>query len=243
MEAVKRAVVTGGTRGIGKVITERLIAAGYFVDFTFVQSYEHAEELERRYAGKCRGAKVDSRHPEEVRKYIENISSAEPITVLVNNAGITFNALAKEGTWEDFQDTLNINLGGSFHFCKELIPQMNRARNGDIIMISSLASDNVRVGNAYYGTSKAAVNRFTETLAIELARMNIACNIISPGFVETDLVKELLTDEKRRELLKEIPLRRFTLPEEVADAVMFLLGRKPLLIGANIPLGGGGHLR
>ncbi|EFM11529.1 short-chain dehydrogenase/reductase SDR [Paenibacillus curdlanolyticus YK9] len=241
----KRAIVTGATRGIGRMIAVRLIELGYFVEFTFIRSFEEAERLEQEYPGKCRGAQVDCRSQEQIDRYVQRIveDGDSPVTVLINNAGITYDALVKEGVWEDFEETIATNLGGPFHFCHALIPHLIRARRGDIIMISSLASDNVRIGNAFYGTTKAALNRLSETLAAELARLNVAVNIISPGYVETELIGDKLTDDKRRELLREIPLRRFTTADEVADGVEFLLGRKPLLIGANLPLGGGGHLR
>jgi 3-oxoacyl-[acyl-carrier protein] reductase len=240
----QRAIVTGATRGIGRVIAVRLMELGYFVEFTFIRSFEDAMRLEQEYEGRCRGMQVDSRSKEAIDEYVSRIAAfGDPIGVLVNNAGITYDSLVKDGNWDEFQETIETNLGGPFHFSRALIPHMVRARKGDIIMISSLASDNVRIGNAFYGTTKAALNRLSETLAAELARFNIAVNIISPGFVETELIGEKLTDEKRRELLREIPIKRFTAAEEVADAVEFLLQRKPLLVGANLPLGGGGQLR
>jgi 3-oxoacyl-[acyl-carrier protein] reductase len=238
-----RALVTGGTRGIGRVIVRRLIEDGYFVEFTYLHSESAAAELEAEFPGKCRGRRVDSRKADEVQAYLADITAEEmPLTVLVNNAGITRDALVKDGAWEEFKETLEVNLGGTFHFARGLAPHMIKARHGDMIMISSLAARNVRAGNAFYGSSKAAIDRLSETLAVELARFNIAVNVIAPGFVETELTEELLDDKARRELLREIPLRRFTQADEVADAVLFLLSRKPLLVGATLPLGGGGHL-
>jgi 3-oxoacyl-[acyl-carrier protein] reductase len=123
-----------------------------------------------------------------------------------------------------------------------VLPGMRRARFGDIVTISSLASRNVRVGNSLYGAAKVAVERFSETLAVECARSNIAVNVIAPGFVETEMTAEHLDDRTRRDLLSRIPLRRFTASREIAEAVLMLVARKPLLIGAVVPVGGGGHL-
>lgn len=239
-----RAIVTGGTRGIGRTIVENLIKEGYYVDFTYLNSKNDSESLEKEFKGYCRGTKVNGCNRIEVNKYIEEISKEDnPITVLINNAGITKNAFIKDGTWEDYKDTLDTNLGGTFNFCKELMPQMIKARKGDIVNISSLATGNIRMGNGFYGTSKSAIERFSKSLAIESARLNIAVNVVAPGFVETDIIKDIIQDQKARiELLKQIPLRRFTKPQEVAEAVLFLIRRTPLLIGAVIPVGGGGQL-
>lgn len=239
-----RAIVTGGTRGIGRVIVENLIKEEYFVDFTFLNSRNDSDTLEEEFKGYCRGTRVNGGNRDEVRRYIEEISEdGNPITVLVNNAGITKNALIKDGTWEEYKDTMDTNVGGTFNFCKEVIPQMIKAHRGDIINISSLATGNIRVGNGFYGTSKSAIERFSKSLALESARLNIAVNVVAPGFVETDIIKDIIQDPKARiELLKQIPLRKFTKPQEVAEVILFLIRRTPLLIGAVIPVGGGGQL-
>jgi len=239
-----RAIVTGGTRGIGRIIVENLIKEGYFVDFTYLNSKDDSDALEEEFKGYCRGTKVNGSNRDEVKKYIEEISEDDNhIKVLVNNAGITKNALIKDGTWEEYKDTIDTNLGGTFNFCKEIMPQMIKARGGDVINISSLATGNIRMGNGFYGASKCAIERFSKSLALESARLNIAVNVVAPGFVETDIIKDIIQDQKARvELLKQIPLRRFTKPQEVAEAVLFLIRRTPLLIGAVIPVGGGGQL-
>ena len=240
----EKAVVTGGTRGIGKTIVENLIKEGYFVEFTYLNSKSNSDLLEEEFKGYCRGTRVDGSNKNEVKNFIEKISADDiPVTVLINNAGITKNFLIKDGTWEDYKDTMDTNLGGTFNFCKEIMPQMIRARKGDIINISSLATKNIRMGNGFYGASKLAVERFSKSLALESARLNIMVNVVAPGFVETDIIKDIIQDKKAKiELLKQIPLRRFTKPQEVADAVLFLLKRTPILIGAVIPVGGGGQL-
>ncbi|MCL1702979.1 SDR family NAD(P)-dependent oxidoreductase [Lysinibacillus sp. Bpr_S20] len=239
----KRALVTGGSRGIGRVIVKQLIEEGYFVNFTFLNSEKEAKSLETEHPNRCQGDKVNGCSPYEVNEYLKTICDENnPITVLINNAGITRDSLVKDSDWVDFKETLDTNLGGCFNFCRSILPYMIKARKGDIINISSLASDNVRIGNAFYGTSKIAINRFSENLALEMARFNIAVNVIAPGFVETDLIKDHLDLKTRKELLKQIPIRRFTKSEEIAEAVILLLSRKPLLIGATLPVGGGGHL-
>lgn len=245
MEERKIAIVTGGTRGIGCTLVRKLIEVGFYVEFTYLNSAEGALELEGQYPGKCRGIQVDGGNENEVREYVKRITDdpGSRIVLLVNNAGITQDVLIKDSKWSDYERTMNSNLGATVNFCREVLPVMIRNRYGDIVNISSLASQNIRNGNAFYGTSKIAVERFSKSLALESVRFNVAVNVVAPGFVETDLIKGMIKDNtKKRELLKQIPRKKFTQPEEVADAVNFLISRKPLLIGAVLPLGGGGHL-
>lgn len=215
------------------------------MEFTYLNSAEGALELEGQYPGKCRGSQVDGGNENEVKEYVKRISDnpGSRIVLLVNNAGITQDVLIKDSKWSDYERTMNSNLGAAVNFCREVLPVMIKNRYGDIVNISSLASQNIRNGNAFYGTSKIAVERFSKSLALESVRFNVAVNVVAPGFVETDLIKGMIKDNtKKRELLKQIPRKKFTQPEEVADAVNFLISRKPLLIGAVLPLGGGGHL-
>lgn len=238
----KKALVTGGSRGIGKVLVKQLIDEGYFVHFTFLNSLDE-KVFNDEYSKYCEGRRVDGRNPLEVQDYINEISTDDsPITVLINNAGITRDNLIKDSCYEDLKETLDTNLGGCYNYSHAVLPYMIREKQGDIINISSLATQNIRNGNAFYGASKSAINRFSETLALEVARFNIAVNVVSPGFIETDLIKSQLDPKKRRELLKQIPLKKFTKAEEVAQIVAFLLKRQPTLIGTIIPVGGGGHL-
>lgn len=240
---IKHAVVTGGTRGIGKKIVETLIQNNYFVDFTYINSQSAANELTQKYEGKCRATKVDGSNPQEVKEYMELVKDKGNTTVLINNAGITINSLLKDSSVEDIEKIMKTNLGGVIHFCTEAIPQMLKEKKGDIINISSLASQNIRAGNGLYGMSKSAIERYSEGLALEMARFNIATNIISPGYVETDIIKNLICNpEEKKKILKSIPLRKFTQEQDIADAIVFLLSRKPMLIGANLPIGGGGQL-
>jgi NAD(P)-dependent dehydrogenase (short-subunit alcohol dehydrogenase family) len=239
-----RAVVTGGSRGIGLAIVEKLIHEGYFVEFTYLNSIECSELLQEKYLGACRGTRVDGSNPEEVRQYVNELyNSSEPVSLLVNNAGITKDLLVKDACWEDYKEIMEVNFGGVFNFCNLLLPRMMKQKYGDIINISSQACGNVRIGNSFYASSKCAIERFSKTLAIESIRFNVAVNIVAPGFVETDLVKAMLNDPKtKKDLLRQIPTRKFTKPEEVAEAVILLIKRQPLLIGVTIPIGGGAHL-
>ncbi|SFR57288.1 SDR family NAD(P)-dependent oxidoreductase [Anaeromicropila populeti] len=241
----KLAIVTGGSRGIGKAIVEKLIAEQYFVEFTYVSSKDEAANLEMTYPGKCKAALVDGKDSDQVDLFVKSVVEKHNgrIDLLVNNSGITQDVLIKDSTYNDYRNTFDNNVGATFNFSKTVLPVMMKNRYGNIINISSLATNNIRYGNAFYGTSKAAIERFSKSLALEAIRFNVAVNVIAPGFVETDLIKRMTEDMKtRKELISQIPRRKFTQPEEVADLVKFLADRKPLLIGAIIPLGGGGQL-
>ena len=242
MNALECAVVTGGTRGIGRAIVERLIALGYFVEFTYINSSGLSEELEARFEGCCRGTRVDGSDSGAVYSFVADLLERSDVAALVNNAGITRDALIKDASWTTVNETFEVNFGSAFSFSTSLLKHMMQRRCGDIVMISSLAAVNVRQGNAFYGASKAALDRLTASLSFEAARFGVAVNTIAPGYVDTELIRDHLDAAARRELLREIPLRRFTRPEEVADAVAFLLSRRPMLIGATLPIGGGGHI-
>ncbi len=234
---MKRVVVTGGTRGIGKAIVERLILEDYFVYFTYVNSDKEARELEELYHNKCKSAKVDGANTLEVETFINSILQEGTIDTLINNAGISNEALIEDVSWDTFIKVMHSNLGGVFNFSKAIMKSMRRNKYGNIINISSQASFNVRLGNAAYGTSKAAIDRFSNSLSMELARFNIAVNTISPSFVKTDMTNELF-EIKKNEIIKQIPSRRLTELIDVTDVVIFLLRRKPVFFGTNIPIGG-----
>ncbi|EWY36596.1 hypothetical protein N825_09755 [Skermanella stibiiresistens SB22] len=238
----KLAIVTGGSRGIGRVITAVLVEAGYDVRFTYRTSGEEARSLEAELPGRVRGSSVDGTDAGAVSTFVGMVQDEGDIALLVNNAGVTKDNLVDRIGADEVRSVIDNNLCATVHFCRSVLPRMRRARFGDIVNISSLASGNVRPGNALYGASKAAVERFTQSLAIECARSNIAVNTVAPGFVETELTASFLDGQARRDLLARIPLRHLTTAREVAEAVLLLAARRPLLIGVTLPVGGGGHI-
>ena len=236
------AIVTGGSRGIGRVLVKSLVEAGYDVRFTFRTSEAEARSLEEELPGRCRGSGVDGTDASAVSAFVGSVQAEGPVSLLVNNAGITRDNLVDRVGADEVSSVIDNDLCATVHFCRAVLPQMRRVRYGDIVSISSLASGNVRPGNAMYGASKAALERFGQSLAVECARSNIAVNTVAPGFVETELTAGFLDGPARRDLLSRIPLRRLTTAAEVADAVLMLAARRPLLIGVTLPVGGGAHI-
>ncbi|HEX7982313.1 MAG TPA: SDR family oxidoreductase [Duganella sp.] len=242
MSAPRTALVTGGTRGIGRAIVERLLAAGWRVHATYRHDAAAARAL---LAGAGPGLSVhqiDGADAEAVAGFVQGLDADDPIGLLVNNAGQSLDQFAHQAAPAAVAALFDANVLAAMHYCRALLPAMQRRRGGDIVNISSLASVNVRHGNAFYGASKAALERFGAGLALEAIRFGIAVNTVAPGYVETELIANMLTPEKKRALLASIPARRLTAAGEIADAVEFLASRRPLLVGVVLPLGGGGHL-
>jgi NAD(P)-dependent dehydrogenase (short-subunit alcohol dehydrogenase family) len=236
------AVVTGGARGIGAQTVRALVAAGFAVEFTYLRSAEAAAEVVADCAGHAHASQVDGREPDQVRRFCDGISAAGRVRVLVNNQGTTVDQLVRDLAWQDLRALLDGNLGSAVNFTVALLPHLVRARRGDIVFISSQAHHNARPGNVLYGVSKAALTRFGLGVAQEYARFNVYANIVEPGFVDTDLTGALLDDERRRRLRREIPTKRLTTPQDVANAVVSLACRSTELIGAVLPVAGGAQL-
>lgn len=240
--ACRTALVTGGTRGIGRAIAQRLAGAGWRVHVTYRSDAQAAQQMVDEAGGAICAHRVDGTDAAAVEALVQRIDSEEAVSLLVNNAGQTVDRLVHQVTPEEAAAVFDANVMAAIHYCRVLLPRMQRRRGGDIINISSLASGNVRTGNAFYGASKAALERFSASMAIEAVRFGIAVNTVAPGYVQTDLIEHLLAPDKKRALLASIPARRLTDAGEIADAVEFLVSRRPLLVGAVLPLGGGGHL-
>lgn len=242
MSEPRTALITGGTRGIGRAIAERLAGAGWRVHATYRSDDQAARATAEASAGAIVTHRLDGSDAAAVEALIAELDAREPLTLLVNNAGQTVDRLVHQVMADEIAALFDTNVLAAMHFCRALLPRMQRRKGGDIINISSLASGNVRVGNAFYGASKAALERFSASLALEAIRFGIVVNTIAPGFVQTDLIAQMLTAEKKRALLASIPARRFTEVGEIADAVEFLVSRRPMLVGSVLPLGGGDHL-
>jgi 3-oxoacyl-[acyl-carrier protein] reductase len=239
--AYPHAIVTGGSRGIGRAIVKRLANENFYVHFTYRTSQSYGLDLEQEFYGQCKGYCVDSSNSTAVIELVHQIERISPISLLVNNAAITTkNVAIDQFDWHDYKTVMDVNVGGIFNLCKAVIPGMRKVGKGDIINISSLSSFNIRKGNILSGASKAAVNRFSLGLAYECAPFNIAVNVVAPGYVETE--NKPFLEKNRRVTLENIPIHRITAKEEIADAIMMLVSRQPLLIGTIIPVGGGVHL-
>jgi 3-oxoacyl-[acyl-carrier protein] reductase len=229
-------LVTGGNRGIGLSIARALADAGDKVALTYRSGEPPAELTERG----CLAVKCDITDQEQVEQAYKEVEAAHgPVQVLVANAGITRDQLLLRMSEEDFAAVVDTNLTGTFRVVKRAARGMLRARAGRIVLISSVVGLAGSAGQANYAASKAALVGFSRSLARELGSRGITCNVVAPGFVETDMTREL-TEERRSEILGQVPLGRYAQPEEVAATVRFLASEGAAYItGAVIPVDGG----
>lgn len=221
----KVALVTGGSRGIGKAIALKFASEGADVVFTYLSNKAAAEQTEQElgqfghrvkaYASDA--SSFESAH-ELVKQVIEDFSR---IDILVNNAGITRDTLLMRMTEQQWDEVLNGNLKSAFNFIHAVVPLMARQRAGSIISLSSVVGIAGNAGQANYAASKAGIIAFSTSVAKEMGSRNVRCNCIAPGFIDTDMTSSL-PEELRKEWAKTIPLRRCGTPEEVANVALFL---------------------
>lgn len=221
----KIALVTGASRGIGKAIAYELAKNGAEVIINYYSSEEKAKELVQeieKLGRKAYLSKFDVSNSEEIKAKIkeleENIGN---IHILVNNAGIVKDGLLLRMKEEDWDRVLKTNLYSAFYVTKAVLPLMIKTRYGRIINISSLVAFTGNVGQTNYCAAKAGLIGFTKALALEVAGRNITVNAVAPGYIETDMTKDL-PEKVKNAFLSEIPLKRAGLPEEVAYLVSFL---------------------
>lgn len=245
----KRAIVTGGSRGIGRAIVKEL-AAKYcsgilFSDIAFINDNadESAKELEKEIGlpdTKIFAFKADVSSFEDAQKTIdEAISKLGGIDILINNAGITKDNLLLRMSEKDFDDVISINLKSVFNHTKAAIRLMMQQRYGRIVNIASVVGLIGNPGQANYSASKAGVIGFTKSMARELGSRGITVNAVAPGYIETHMTARL--DEKQREaLLRNVPLGRMGKPEDVAKVVGFLCSPEAdYITGQVIAIDGG----
>ena len=239
----KTALVTGGSRGIGKAIALQLAEAGADVLITYARSAEAAEEVVRQMEEKGRNAKavqadaVDFNEAEKVIAIAQDEFNG--LDILVNNAGITRDTLIMRMTEEQWDDVIRNNLKSVFNYSKAAIRPMMKARSGSIINISSVVGIAGNAGQTNYSASKAGIIGFSKSLAREVASRNIRVNVIAPGYISTEMTGKL--DENiLKSIEAQIPLKRAGEPEEVAQAVAFLASDAASYItGAILNVDGG----
>jgi 3-oxoacyl-[acyl-carrier protein] reductase len=219
------AVVTGGSRGIGRAIVKAFAAEGAKVAFVFRGSKDAADSLaaEIAQAGQiARAVQVDVTNAAEVEKCVQAVEAEwGPVNILVNNAGIIKDDLFVRMEPEAWHNVLNTNLGGAFNFCKAVAYSMMKARKGRIINVSSVAAEHVNPGQTNYAASKGAINSFTRALAAELASRGVTVNAIAPGFIETDM-SEAVRNKAGDLIKKMVPMRRLGQPDDIARVAVFL---------------------
>ena len=244
MEENKVALITGGTRGIGKAIAKKFAENGYDLIINYVSENTDLEKLKKDINSNneilfVRANVGDFNSCEElVKKAIEKFGK---IDVLVNNAGITRDNLIMRMKEEDFDKVINTNLKGTFNVTKNVVPYMMKKRSGKIVNISSVVGVSGNAGQCNYAASKAGIIGFTKSIAKELASRNILANCIAPGFIDTDMT-EVLSDSVKENINSQIPLKRMGSAEEIAKAVYFLAGEDNTYITGQVLNVDGGML-
>ena len=245
MEDKKVALITGGTRGIGKAIAIKFAKNGYNLVLNYVSDRTNLEELEnefKEYNIEVLFIKTDVSNFEDCENMAKQaIARFEKIDVLVNNAGITKDSLLLRMTPEDFEKVININLKGTFNVTKSIVPYMMKKRTGKIVNISSVVGVSGNAGQCNYAASKAGIIGFTKSIAKELASRNILANCVAPGFIDTDMTS-VLSDSVKENINAQIPLKRMGTAEDVANVVKFLSSEDSSYITGQVIQVDGGML-
>jgi 3-oxoacyl-[acyl-carrier protein] reductase len=222
----KKALITGGSRGIGAAIVRRFAEEGATVAFTYNSSKEKAEalaaEISATYGVTCKAYQSDAASFSAAEALVNAvIADFGQIDVLINNAGITRDTLMLRMSEQQWDDVIANNLKSVFNLTKHAIRFMMKNKGGSIINMSSIVGVTGNAGQANYAASKAGIIGFSKSIAKEMGSRNVRCNVIAPGFIETDMTDEL--DEKTKEAyLQNIPLKRLGGAREIADVCVFL---------------------
>jgi 3-oxoacyl-[acyl-carrier protein] reductase len=239
------ALVTGASRGIGRAIALALGDAGATVigTATGAAGVASIDEALKAAGLTGRGIVLDVADGAAGDAAIADIEAREgPVTILVNNAGITRDTLLLRMKSEDWDAVINTNLGSVFRLSKAVLRGMMKARRGRIINIASVVGLTGNPGQANYSAAKAGIGGFTRSLAREVASRGITVNVVAPGFIDTDMTRAL-TDAQREGLTGQIPLGRLGTPADIAAAVCFLAGPGAAWItGATLNVNGGMHM-
>jgi 3-oxoacyl-[acyl-carrier protein] reductase len=233
------ALVTGASRGIGRAIAERLSEDGFFVIGT-ATSDNGAAAISAYLGESGKGLTLDVTDPQSIAKVIKSVTDDFGVpAVLVNNAGITRDNLLMRMKDEEWDDIINTNLTSVFRMSKAVLRGMMKAKSGRIINISSVVGATGNAGQANYAAAKAGMIGFTKSMAKEVGSRNITVNCVAPGFIDTDMTKEL-GDDIKNALLASIPLSRLGDAKEIAHAVSFLASEGAAYItGETMHVNGG----
>jgi 3-oxoacyl-[acyl-carrier protein] reductase len=230
----RTALVTGGSRGIGRAIAASLAEAGATVVIGYRSGADEAAEVADEVGG--RAVQADVSDPEEAKRLVEE---AGEVDVLVNNAGVTRDGLLARMSDEDWRTVLDTNLGGTFNTCRAVTRGMMKRRSGAIVNVSSIVGVHGNPGQTNYSASKAGVIGFTKALARELGSRGVRANVVAPGYISTRLTNEL-PEELQQSMLASTPLGRFGDPEDVAGAVRFLASDAAAFVTGEVLLVDGG---
>jgi 3-oxoacyl-(acyl-carrier-protein) reductase len=238
----KTCLVTGGSRGIGRAIALELGRHGASVAVGYAHNAEAAEAVATEiatYGGESFAFACDVADPATIEPAVAAvIERFGKIDVLVNNAGITRDRSLAKMSPAEWDDVLGTNLSSVFHLTARVLPHMVAAGHGRIVNISSVIGVHGNFGQANYAAAKAGIIGFTKSAAIELARKGVTVNAIAPGFIETEMIAAM-PEEVRAAILTRIPMGRFGRPEEIAEAVVFLVSGADYITGQVIAIDGG----
>jgi 3-oxoacyl-[acyl-carrier protein] reductase len=220
------ALVTGGSRGIGKAISKKLASEGFHVLVNFASSEEKARQVVEEITAAGGSAELcgfNVASSTAVDEAVERVTKAHgaPLAVLVNNAGITIDGLLMRLKDEDLDKTLDVDLKGAIYCTRAATRGMMRARAGSIIQISSVIGEMGNAGQSAYSAAKAGLIGFTKSVAKELGSRGVRANVITPGFIATEMTQDL-TEAQKEGMLRNIPLGFVAEPEDVANVVAFL---------------------
>lgn len=236
MEQIKKvALITGGSRGIGKEIAKKFALNGYNLVINYVSENTDLNKLKEDFKDtEVLFVKTNVTNYESCENMVkEAIEKFGKIDVLVNNAGITKDGLLMRMKEEDFDKVIKVNLKGTFNMTKNVIPYMIKQRNGKIVNIASVVGVTGNAGQANYAASKAGIIGFTKTVARELASRNILANCIAPGFIKTDMT-DVLSETVKENIYSQIPLNKMGEAKEVANAVYFLASEENTYITGQV---------
>lgn len=236
----KTAIVTGGAQGIGKAIVKEFLKNQcnvYVIDMKLPEQKTYYADVNGTEQN-CRLLCADITNFDEIKKVCDIIAEEASVDILVNNAGITKDASFRKMTEDVWKKVIDVNLNGTFHMCKAVIPYMVQNGSGKIVNMAS-ASAHGQFGQANYSASKAGIVGLTKTLALELAKYKINVNAISPGFTLTEMTSVIPEDIKKK-YYNEIPMGRGADPAEIAYLVRFLAsGESDFITGQEIMINGG----
>jgi 3-oxoacyl-[acyl-carrier protein] reductase len=238
----KVAVVTGGSRGIGRAIVQTLAGAGYQIAFSYVRDEVAAMTLRDEVQASgidCLALQCDVSSGDSIKAFFERVDQHfQRIDLLVNNAGITRDGLLATMSARDLIDVIQTNLIGTMLCCQQVVPGMLRQRSGCIVNISSVAAQKPGKGQSNYAAAKGGVESLTRALAVELAPRNIRVNAVAPGIVKTEMSTALIGSQEE-EIHSRLLIKRYAEPEEIAEAVLYLADRGLYLTGEVLSVNGG----
>ena len=221
----KTAIITGATRGIGRGIAEVFAKQGANVLFTYSSSSDLAKEIQDNLSKEnviVKGYKSDASNFEDCQKLVDQITEEfDTVDILINNAGITRDNLLMRMQEEDFDKVIEVNLKSVFNMTKAIQRTMLKQRFGSIINMSSVVGVKGNAGQSNYAASKAGIIGFSKSIALELGSRNIRCNVIAPGFIETEMT-EILDEKVVQEWRNSIPLKRGGTPLDIANTCVWL---------------------